>query len=100
MKRWDAENGRGGRGTVHTLLDHIDHIVRIAGVDHVGIGSDYDGVTMLPEQLDDASTYPYITQGLLDRGYSHDDIKKIYSGNILRVMRATEQVAREIQAAK
>lgn len=100
MKRWDAENGRGGRGTVHTLLDHIDHIVKIAGVDHVGIGSDYDGVTMLPEQLDNASTYPYITQGLLDRGYSHEDIKKIYSGNILRVMRATEQVAREIQAAK
>lgn len=99
MKRWDAENGRGGRGTVHTLLDHIDHIVKIAGVDHVGIGSDYDGVTMLPEQLDDASTYPYITQGLLDRGYSHEDIKKIYGGNILRVMRATEQVAREIQAA-
>lgn len=93
MKRWDAENGRGGRGTIHTLVDHIDHIVKVAGVDHVGIGSDYDGVTMLPEQLEDVSTYPYITQALLDRGYSHDDVKKINGGNLLRVMRATEAAA-------
>ena len=93
MKRWDAEHGRGGRGTIHTLVDHIDHIVKVAGVDHVGIGSDYDGVSMLPEQLEDVSTYPYITQALLDRGYSHDDIKKINGGNLLRVMRAAEQAA-------
>ena len=93
MKRWDAENGRGQRGTIHTLVDHIDHIVKVAGVDHVGIGSDYDGVTMLPEQLEDVSTYPYITQALLDRGYSHDDVKKINGGNLLRVMRATEAAA-------
>jgi len=93
MKRWDAENGRGERGTIHTLVDHIDHIVKVAGVDHVGIGSDYDGVSMLPEQLEDVSTYPYITQALLDRGYSHDDIKKINGGNLLRVMRATEAAA-------
>jgi membrane dipeptidase len=94
MKRWDAENGRGERGTIHTLVDHIDHIVNVAGVDHVGIGSDYDGVSMLPEQLEDVSTYPYITQALLDRGYSHDDIKKINGGNLLRVMRATEAAAK------
>lgn len=93
MKRWDAENGRGERGTIHTLVDHIDHIVKVAGIDHVGIGSDYDGVTMLPEQLEDVSTYPYITQALLDRGYSHEDIKKINGGNLLRVMRATEAAA-------
>ena len=93
MKRWDAENGRGERGTIHTLIDHIDHIVKVAGVDHVGIGSDYDGVSMLPEQLEDVSTYPYITQALLDRGYSHDDVKKINGGNLLRVMRATEAAA-------
>lgn len=93
MKRWDAENGRGERGTIHTLVDHIDHIVKVAGVDHVGIGSDYDGVSMLPEQLEDVSTYPYITQALLDRGYSHDDIRKINGGNLLRVMRATEAAA-------
>lgn len=93
MKRWDAEHGRGERGTIHTLVDHIDHIVQVAGVEHVGIGSDYDGVSMLPAQLEDVSTYPYITQALLDRGYSHDDIKKINGGNLLRVMRATEQAA-------
>ena len=93
MRRWDAENGRGEAGTIHTLVDHIDHIVKVAGVDHVGIGSDYDGVTMLPEQLEDVSTYPYITQALLDRGYSHDDVKKISGGNLLRVMRATEKAA-------
>jgi membrane dipeptidase len=95
MKRWDAEHGRGERGTIHTLVDHIDHIVKVAGVDHVGIGSDYDGVSMLPEQLEDVSTYPYITQALLDRGYSHDDIKKINGGNLLRVMRATEAAAQQ-----
>lgn len=93
MNRWDAEHGRGERGTIHTLVDHIDHIVQVAGVEHVGIGSDYDGVSMLPAQLEDVSTYPYITQALLDRGYSHDDIKKINGGNLLRVMRATEQAA-------
>ena len=51
---------------MHTLVDHIDHIVKIAGIDHVGIGSDYDGVTKLPAQLEDVSTYPYITQELLE----------------------------------
>jgi membrane dipeptidase len=95
MKRWDAEHGRGERGTIHTLVDHIDHIVKVAGVDHVGIGSDYDGVSMLPEQLEDVSTYPYITQALLDRGYSADDIRKINGGNLLRVMRATEAAAQQ-----
>ena len=93
MKRWDAENGRGERGTIHTLIDHIDHIVKVAGVDHVGIGSDYDGVSMLPEQLDDVGTYPYIPQALLDRGYSHDDVKKVNGGNLFRVMRAPEAAA-------
>jgi membrane dipeptidase len=81
------------RGTVHTLVDHIDHIVKTAGIDHVGLGSDYDGVTMLPEQLDDVSCYPYITQELLNRGYQEEQIHKILSGNMLRVMRAAERVA-------
>jgi membrane dipeptidase len=93
MARWDREHGRGGRGTIHILLDHIDHIVQVAGVDHVGLGSDYDGVSMLPEQLDDASSYPLITQGLLDRGYSEKDVRKILGGNLLRVMRAVEEAA-------
>jgi membrane dipeptidase len=96
LRRWDAEHGRGERGTIHTLIDHIDHIVKVAGVDHVGIGSDYDGITMLPTQLEDVSTYPYITQALLDRGYSAEDIRKILGGNLMRVMRAAEKTARRL----
>jgi len=81
-------------GSVHDVADHIDHIVKLAGVDHVGIGSDYDGIGKLPKQLEDVSTYPVLTQALLDRGYSEADIHKIMSGNILRVMRAAEEVAK------
>jgi membrane dipeptidase len=94
MAGWDREHGRGPRGTIQILLDHIDHIVMVAGVDHVGLGSDYDGVSILPEQLDDASSYPLITQGLLDRGYSESDIRKILGGNMLRVMRGTEAASK------
>ena len=80
-------------GTIHDVLDHIDHIAKVAGVDHVGLGSDYDGVSTLPNQLEDVSSYPYITQGLLDRGYSAAEIRKILGGNILRVLREAESVA-------
>ncbi|MCC6493081.1 MAG: dipeptidase [Pirellulales bacterium] len=98
VRRWDAERGgRGPRGTIHTLIDHIDHIVQVAGVDHVGLGSDYDGISILPTQLDDASSYPYITQALLDRGYSHEDVRKILGLNLLRAMRQTEQTAAKLK---
>ncbi len=80
-------------GTVHDVVDHIDRIVKMAGIDHVGIGSDYDGITMTPKQMEDVSTYPVLTQVLLDRGYSEADIHKLMSGNILRAMRAAEAVA-------
>jgi len=73
------------RGSVYTILDHIDHIAKMAGVDHIGLGSDFDGITSVPEQLEDVSTYPNITQGLLDRGYTEEDIKKLLGGNVLRV---------------
>jgi membrane dipeptidase len=82
-------------GTVHTVVDHIDHIVRVAGIDHVGLGSDYEGVSKMPVQLEDVSGYPFITQELLNRGYSEQDIHKIMGGNILRALRRAEQVARE-----
>ncbi|MEI8018369.1 MAG: dipeptidase [Schlesneria sp.] len=91
-KRWDAEHPIE-RGSVHDVVDHIDHIVKIAGIDHVGIGSDYDGVSMLPEQLDDVATYPVITQEMLNRGYTAAQIHQVMSGNILRVMRQAEAVA-------
>lgn len=91
-KRWQLENPMEP-GILHDLVDHIDHIVRVAGIDHVGLGSDFDGVTSLPSQIDDVSSYPLITQELLNRGYTPDEIGKILNGNILRVMRAAEKVA-------
>ena len=95
-KRWRAKNPMLP-GTIHDVVDHIDHIVRVAGIDHVGIGSDYDGVSMLPDQLEDVSTYPLITQELLNRGYREADIHKILSGNVLRAFGEAERVARELQ---
>jgi membrane dipeptidase len=78
-------------GTVKDLVNHIDHIVKVAGIDHVGLGSDYDGANILPEQLKDVSSYPVITQEMLNRGYSESDIKKVLGQNILRVLRAAER---------
>lgn len=83
------------RGDAYTLVDHIDHIVQVAGIDHVGLGSDYDGAGVFPEQLDDVSGYPFLVQALLNRGYSEEDIHKIMGGNLLRVLREAERVARE-----
>jgi membrane dipeptidase len=85
------------RGTVGTVADHIDHIVRVAGIDHVGLGSDYDGVTSLPEGLEDVSRFPHLTAELLRRGYLERDVRKILGGNILRVMRQAETVAARLQ---
>ncbi|MGB1926413.1 MAG: dipeptidase, partial [Rubripirellula sp.] len=96
LSQWERLNPRSNRCTVHHLLDHIDHIVETAGIDHVGLGSDYDGVPVLPAQLDDVATYPVITQGLIDRGYSEEEIRKILGGNILRVLRRVEVVARKL----
>lgn len=84
-------------GNIHDVIDHIDHIVKVAGIDHVGIGSDYDGITKVPAQLEDVSTYPLITQELLNRGYKPEGIHKIMSGNILRVMKRAEEVAAELR---
>ena len=81
------------------LIDHIDHIAKVAGVDHVGLGSDFDGVSgQLPEGLDSAADLPKITAALMARGYSAEDCRKILGGNLLRVFREVEQVAKELQA--
>ena len=68
------------------LIDHFDHIARVAGIDHVGVGSDWDGVGSLPEQMEDVTKLPLVAQALLDRGYSESDVKKILGGNMLRVI--------------
>lgn len=81
-------NTRSGKGTdIELLIDHIDHIVKIAGIDYVGLGSDYDGGISPPYELYDVTTYPVITKRLYERGYSKEDIKKILGLNFLRVFR-------------
>jgi membrane dipeptidase len=81
------------------LIDHIDHIAKVAGVDHVGIGSDFDGISgQLPEGMDSAADLPKITEALMARGYSAEDCRKILGGNLLRVFREVEQVSKELQA--
>lgn len=97
MKQWDRKHPMP-RGTIHDVIDHLDHLVQVAGIDHVGIGSDFDGVPTLPEQLENVSTYPLITQALLDRGYREEEILKILGKNMLGVMRQVEQVARQLSA--
>jgi len=87
------------RPPLSMLIDHIDHIAKVAGVDHVGLGSDFDGVSgQLPEGLDSPADLPKITQALLDRGYSAEDCRKILGGNLLRVFREVEAVSKELQA--
>jgi membrane dipeptidase len=75
------------------VVDHIEHIRKIAGIDHIGLGGDFDGITSVPVGLEDVSTYPVLLAELLRRGYSDDDVKKIAGRNILRVMRAAEAAA-------
>lgn len=80
-------------GTVKDIADHIDHVVKLVGINHVGIGSDYDGIDDLPKGAEDVSSYPNIIYELLMRGYSDEDIQKICSGNILRVWKQIEDYA-------
>jgi membrane dipeptidase len=88
------------RPPLKSLIDQIDHIAKVAGVDHVGLGSDFDGVSgALPQGMDSVADLPKITQALLDRGYKPEDIKKILGGNVLRVFRQVEQVSREMRKA-
>jgi membrane dipeptidase len=84
-------------GHLEEVADHIDHVVKLVGIDHVGIGSDYDGVSNLPEGLSDVSMYPNLIRILLERGYTEQDIQKIWSGNFLRVWKAAEEVADKLR---
>lgn len=84
-------------GSVHHIADHVEHIVKVAGIDHVGIGSDFDGIDTVPKQMEDVSKYPVLTQVLLDRGFREVDIHKIMSGNMLRVMQQAEAAQRKLQ---
>ncbi len=89
------------RPPLSSLIDHIDHIAKVAGVDHVGLGSDFDGVAgATPQGIDSAADLPKITQALLDRGYTADDIRKILGGNTLRVFAQAERVSRKLQSSE
>ncbi len=85
------------RPPLKSLIDHIDHIAKTAGIDHVGLGSDFDGVSgATPEGIDSAADLPKITQALLDRGYNEKEIHKILGGNLLRVFGEVEKVSRQM----
>ena len=93
LKKWLVGNADTNECTVHDVIDHIDYVSKLIGVDHVGLGSDFDGVPRLPKQLEDVAAYPVITQGLIDRGYSDEDIRKVLGDNLMRVFRQAEEVA-------
>ena len=78
------------RAPLSLLIDHIEYIIKLVGVDYVGLGSDFDGIESTPQQLDDVTTYPLITKALVEKGYSKKDIDKILGGNFLRVLKANE----------
>ena len=99
MEAWDKANP-GPKATLAQVADHIDHIRKVAGVDHIGIGGDFDGITEVIGGLEDVSTYPALFAELLRRGYSEDDVQKIAGRNVLRVMRAAESVAQRLQKAR
>ena len=80
------------------MIDHIDHIAKVAGIDHVGLGSDFDGVPSLPTGMEDISQLPNITYELLKRGYTEKDIRKVLGENFLRVFAQAEQVAHSANA--
>lgn len=83
------------RPPFRSLVDHIDHIAKVAGINHVGLGSDFDGVSSLPQEIDSTADLPKITQALVERGYNREQIHKILGGNILRVFAEVERVSRE-----
>ncbi len=94
---WLAEHP-APRTTIGQVADHIDHLRSVMGVDHVGIGSDFDGGELLPDGLEDVSGFPSLIAELLRRGYQDDEVRAIAGGNILRVMRGAEAVAQALQA--
>jgi membrane dipeptidase len=99
LDKWTAAHPAPA-ATIADVADHVDHIRKIAGIDHIGIGSDFDGITQKVQDLDNVSTYPRLTAELLKRGYSDADMKKILGQNILRVMREAEKTSKRLQAER
>ena len=99
VNEWTAAHP-APRATLADAADHIDHIRKVAGIDHLGIGSDFDGITMVPAGLEDVSQYPALIAELFRRGYTEDDIKKIAGQNLLQVMREVEKVSKRLQSER
>lgn len=93
---YDAEFG-AVRASIDQLVDHIEHVRDVAGIDHVGIGSDYWGMSDGPVGLEDTSGFPLLFAALIQRGWNDDDLKKLAGQNLLRVMRQVESVAAQLQ---
>jgi len=96
---WTAANP-APPATISDIADHVDHIRKVAGIDHIGIGSDFDGITQTVKDLDNVSTYPRLTAELLKRGYSDADVRKILGQNVLRVLREAEKVSKRLQGER
>jgi membrane dipeptidase len=94
---WRRKHPSPHEASLSDVADHVDHVRKIAGIDHVGIGSDFDGFDGPPEGLEDVSCYPALLAEMMRRGYSQEDIKKLAGLNLLRVMRQAEQVAASLQ---
>jgi membrane dipeptidase len=99
VKAWTAANP-APRATIADAADHIDHIRQVAGIDHIGLGGDFDGIESVVLGLEDVSTYPALLAELLRRGYKDEDITKIMGKNILRVMRQVEKVSATLHAER
>ena len=96
VDQWTASNPAPA-ATIAEVADHVDHIRKVAGIDHIGVGGDFDGISQTVKDLDNVSTYPALTAELLRRGYSTADLRKILGQNVLRVMREAEKVAARLQ---
>jgi len=96
LDRWRAQNPEP-RATMDDVIAHLEHVKQVAGMDHVGIGADYDGIDSTPDGLEDVSSYPALFEALARRGWSDEDLRKLAGENVLRVMRDAEKAARLLQ---
>jgi membrane dipeptidase len=93
-KRWDKN---APRATLQQVADHIEHVRDVAGIDHVGLGSDFDGITSVPTGLENVSQFPDLIAELLKRGWKVEDVKKVVGLNALRVLREAQRVSQQMK---